>query len=248
MARRQRTFVITRTAFQQAAAASDAGEGPEVDYDEIYLAAGCQERLPAALAAFESEYISRVAPVLRAQGFPPDRIDEAAQRVRTDLLLPHDGEHTIRLCRYAGTGRLASLVRVSAVRYARRDLAPAPTRELLEFWRPHEPAVSLLVGELQQHFKEAFAAAITRLSAKEKLLLRMLFVEDLSYREVAALLAMSKSSVCRQLVSVEQRLVADLSAAWRQRTGETTQEGLRELIAGQLDLSISRLLRSTQHK
>jgi RNA polymerase sigma-70 factor, ECF subfamily len=107
--------------FVDAVHASESGDG---DAEELYLAAGCQLGLADALQAFEREYLARIPTTLARQGFTRDKIDEAMQRVRADLLVASHGEPMIRLCRYVGSGRLASLVRVSATRYARRAGGP----------------------------------------------------------------------------------------------------------------------------
>lgn len=233
-------FAVPRAAFDRAIAASQCADGTDLDAGEVYLAAGCQLGLPDAIRAFERDYIARIPPTLRRQRFPPDQIDEAMQRVRADLLVPREGEPTIRLCRYAGSGRLASLVRVSATRYARRAGGPV-TDELSEFWS--DPAGDRLAGDLGQRFKDAFALALGRCNASEKVLLRMVFVENLTYREVANLFGTSKSTVCRQLAELERRLVKHLTALWREQHQAELGDDLGEIIAGQLDFSMSRLLR-----
>lgn len=236
------SFDVPREAYARALAASQCGDGPDVDTDEITLAAGCDLKLPEAIAAFERAYIARIPPMLRGQGFSADQIDEAMQRVRTDLLLVHEGESQIRLCRYAGSGRLASLVRVCAMRYARRVEGGSAYDEMAERWS-YDPASDRLTGELGQLFKAAFATALGQCNANEKVLLRMVFVENLTYREVAELFRTSKSTVCRQLADVERRLVRHLAAVWRKQTDGSLSEDLGEIIAGHLDLSMSRLLR-----
>lgn len=238
------SFAVPRDAYVRALAASQCGDGPDVDTDEIALAAGCDLKLPEALAAFEQEYIARIPPMLRGQGFSADKVDEAKQRVRTDLLVARDGEPTIRLCRYAGSGRLASLVRVCAMRAARRVDSATAYDEMAERWS-YDPASDHLVGELGQLFKAAFAVALGQCNANEKVLLRMVFVENLTYREVAELFSTSKSKVCRQLADIERRLVKHLSAVWHEQTAGSLREDLAEIVAGQLDLSISRLLRES---
>lgn len=236
------SFAVPPEAYARALAASQCGDGPEVDTDEITLAAGCDLQLPEALAAFEQHYVARIPPMLRGQGFGADKIDEAMQRVRTDLLVAREGEPTIRLCRYAGSGRLASLVRVCAMRAARRVDSAVAYDEMAERWS-YDPASDRLVGELGQRFKAAFAVALGQCNAHEKVLLRLVFVENLTYREVAALFGTSKSSVCRRLADIERRLVKHLSAVWREETAGSLREDLGEIVAGHLDLSISRLLR-----
>jgi RNA polymerase sigma-70 factor len=236
-------FAVPRPVFDRAVAASQCADGNDLDAEEVYLAAGCQLGLPDAIRGFEHAYIARIPLALRRQGFSADKIDEAMQRVRADLLVARDGEPMIRLCRYAGSGRLASLVRVSATRYARR-VAPAGRDhdELSELWIA-DPQSDRVAGELGLRFKEAFAIALGRCSAQEKVLLRMVFIENLTYREVASLFGTSKSTVCRQLVELERRLVKHLTALWREQTHAALGDDLGEIIAGQLDLSMSRLLR-----
>jgi RNA polymerase sigma-70 factor len=236
-------FVVSRDLFEQAIATSQCADGADLDAEEVYLAAGCHLGLPEAIQIFEREYIARIPPTLRRQGFAADRIDEAMQRVRADLLLARDGEPMIRLCRYAGSGRLASLVRVSATRYARRVGAVGPAfDEHAEFWAA-DPQSDRLVDELGQRFKDAFAIALGRCAPNEKILLRMVFVENLTYREVAKLFGTSKSTVCRQLAEIEGRLVKHLTSLWREQTSASLGDDLGEIIAGRLDLSMSRLLR-----
>jgi hypothetical protein len=179
--------------------------------------------------------------MLRGQGFSADKIDEAMQCVRTDLLLVHDGESQIRLCRYAGTGRLAPRLRVCAMRYARRVNNATAYDEMAERWS-YDPASDRLTGELGQRFKAAFATAPVSATRTRRFCCAWCSSRTSPPRGRQSC-SVSKST-CRQLADVERRLVKHLSAVWREQTAGSPARTRRDRRRAP-DLSMSRLLRES---
>jgi len=229
------------------AAYQQLGLGSEADAAEVYLAVGCQLGIPAALHHFETQYLAVAVPLLRRQRTPADKIDDILQRLRELLLVARQGETRIGLMRYVGTGRLRSLVRVSAARAALRgtwrEVAVESSDGILgELWSRSDPELHVMDAQLHDVFKRCFEQAAALLPDTERALLRLHFVEELSYQQIAMLFRVHRSTICRQLATARTRLLDGLVAGWQRATGEPLSLDLAALLDGELDLSLSRLL------
>tara|TARA_R110002096_G_scaffold16898_2_gene57725 strand:+ start:62644 stop:63444 length:801 start_codon:yes stop_codon:yes gene_type:complete len=228
--------------------------GADADLEEFCLAFACHQQDRVALAAFEDEHLRHGEVALRTFGSQADTISECLQRLRSDLLVQRKGEHYIRLLRYAGLGRINSLVRVSCIRYARYlakyvdkgssvasaqvdiDDVPGTT----ELWGQNEPEANLIALDLKHQFKSCFQNALLGLGEEDRTLLRLYYVQEMTMETLAKLFKVDKSSVSRRITRARARLLAGLT----ENAGATELMQASELFDGQLDLSMSRLLRS----
>jgi RNA polymerase sigma-70 factor, ECF subfamily len=226
------------------------------DAGELFLALGCDAGNAAALRRFDDDVLAQARPILRRHGATDDVIDEVLQRLREDLLVRRPGDEFIRLVQYAGLGRLPAMVRVSAVRqlrYLRTYVLPGSSTvtqavaahtldsTVRELWSRSDPELHVIGDAEQQLFKRCFGEAVAALTPEARSLLRFYFLEELTYRQIAELYGVNKSTVCRQLVAARERLLIGIGAAWERATGERWGQDLRELLDGELDLSLSRL-------
>ena len=256
-ARRAWSFPVDEEALRKAPTL--LGLDASADFGEVYLALGCDAGHPKALAAFETSHVRAARQVLQRQGATTDQIDETLQRLREALLLRKPGEPSIRLLRYAGSGRLVSLVRVSAVRmlaYLRRHVTPesstvqstvdsgATDGLVRELWSRSDPEVHVIEDGQQRLFKACFATAVAALSGAERALLLFYFVEELTYQQIADLFGVNRSTICRQLNGASNKLLERITAEWQRRTGSDVGADLADLLDGELNLSMSRLLRA----
>ncbi|HUJ62168.1 MAG TPA: sigma-70 family RNA polymerase sigma factor [Kofleriaceae bacterium] len=214
---------------------------------EIYLAAGCIARAPAALAALERGYIARVPEVVAGKRLPPDAIDELCQTVR-ERLLAGDPPY---LARAVGRGSLAGLVAVIANRAAldwlrarARSVARAePEPEADQLVATGDPARDHLRRATSAALKAAFEAAVAALPARERTLLRLHLVDGLTIDDVARMYDVHRATAARQI----ERAREAIAAATRERLAASLPDAelgeIGALIASQLDLSLSRVLR-----
>jgi len=128
-----------------------------LDAGELYLACGCEQADPRALACFEAAYFPAIKTALAPMKLPTGADDEVRQRVRTKLLV---GD---KLRAYAGQGALANLVRVIAVRAAldmlresRREQRVDVVEEILAI--DVSPELQIVKQRYREPFKRAFGA------------------------------------------------------------------------------------------
>jgi RNA polymerase sigma-70 factor (ECF subfamily) len=229
----------------------------DCDADEFYLAVGCDQGLAVALEAFEDTYLSIVRPLLGRQGMSRELIDEAQQRLRTELLVHPDDASPIRLLRYAGSGRLASVIRVSAVRGAlylkthqlgagtavkKTVDAYSETLHTKELWGRGDPEVSVIKRENQERFKQCFATAVAELSDHDRAILSFFYLDELKIDAIAKLFQVHRSTMSRQLTAVREQLLRKLRREWRKDADLPLEDEASLLLSSQLDLSMSRLL------
>lgn len=223
----------------------------ELSVAELYLACACLQGLPAAIQAFEEHYLSRLPALLRRPGQSDSMLEDTCQLVRMKLLVATP-EGAPKLAEYLGRGSLLSWVRVTAVRTAlklRADERPGPCGDpdtvLEELRAPgHHPEAALLQQRHQADFREATRQAFSTLSADERHLLRLYFVDRLSMYEMAALFRVHEATISRRLKDVRRRVYKETQRHLQARLGLAPQDfsSFIRVLDSQLDLSISQLM------
>ncbi|HEY4119195.1 MAG TPA: hypothetical protein VGM56_15115 [Byssovorax sp.] len=97
---------------------------------DLYLACACALGIDGAASRFEHKHGAVVDDALRRFKLSGDARSEAAQRLRTRLLVADAGERP-RIATYSGRGELAAWVRAAATRLA-LNLLRAPRRDSSE--------------------------------------------------------------------------------------------------------------------
>lgn len=208
--------------------AQDAG----VRAADLYLALGCAQGQSSAIAHFEREHVSNVHLYVQRSGLAPSMIGELRQCVRMKLLLgtaPAIG-------RYRGVGALGAWVRVTAVRLA-VDLAAGANdkgqaaSDILDLCASTDPNPELQAVKTlyRDRFRSTLQASFVRLGAREKALLRMHFLEELSLDRLAAIYQVHRSTIARWLVAIRNEVLADLRREFGLKGGASSAE-LRSLI------------------
>jgi len=175
---------------------------------ELEFVAKCVAGDGAALSTFERDYVSRLRPTIARIDGDDAFIDEALQQLRTRLLM---GEK--RLQTFAGQAPLMSWLRAVAVRIALNVRRAAPKYETsdddaLELVSATGPEPELLVLR-QRHgpeFREAFRAALARLSVRERNVLRLQALDGLTMAQIGRLHSVNKSTVSRWLTQIHEAL------------------------------------------
>jgi RNA polymerase sigma-70 factor, ECF subfamily len=174
--------------------------------------------------------------------------DEVRQRVREKLFVAQGGRAS-GIASYQGRGPLAAFLRAVVVhaaiglRRAERthdgeskidEAAGDDDPELLEIRRRYGPA-----------FKEAFQRALASLSARERNVLRLVYVEGLAVDEVARTYGVHRVSVSRWLGEARDKLHVRTRAALREGHGLGPAElgSVVRLCLSQIDVSLDRVLR-----
>jgi RNA polymerase sigma-70 factor, ECF subfamily len=220
---------------------------------DLYLACACAEGLPPAHAAFEARVLPEVNVAVARLKLPPSSVDEVRQLVRQKMLAP--GPDTPpKLAAYPGTGPLTAWVRAAALWLA-LDLqrqrsshdTPGEDSTLSMLVDPgDDPELAYLKTTYRAEFNAAFAQALARLAPRERNLLRLKYLDGLSIDQLGALYGIHRATAARWVVAAQQTLLEETRRLLTERlrlTGSQLDSVLR-LISSQLDVNLSRLLRS----
>jgi RNA polymerase sigma-70 factor (ECF subfamily) len=218
--------------------------------EDLYLACACQLRVEGAAAEFEARCGGRLRAVLGAEAKSSDLRDEVEQRVR-DLLLVGTVETPPKIASYGGQGPLDRWAAVVAQRQVvtvlRRDESEQRARDGLAA----EAALGELPPEIalaKQRYREAFQAAMKdalgTLGERDRLLLRLHLVSGISVESIGNMYGVSQSTASRWLAKAREDVAAEAQRLLRERIGVAPSEvaSLADLVASQLDLSVSRIL------
>jgi len=190
---------------------------------DLFLASACAEGDPAALRAFERAFIAGVDVVAARVGLPRQLLDELRQRVRVKLLV---GEAPA-IGRYRGRGPLMVWVLVTAARVA-ADVAAAasvpesaPDTEMLDLLVSADtsPELEAVKARYRERFRAALEASLAELTAREKTLLSLHFIDGLNIDCIGAIYRVHRATVARWLVAIRARVFARLNERFASSVG-----------------------------
>lgn len=217
---------------------------------ELVLAKALAEGSAEAAAVFESRYLAPLAPRLARMRLSDAELDEVKQRTREKLLVARDGARA-RIEEYAGEGRLAGLVQVTATREAlslfrekRRETpldeaALAPAFEL-------DPGIEILKGRAREAFREAFANAVASLEPRQRNLLRLHLLGGVTLEKLAELHGVHRATVVRWLAAAREQVARETERAVGSslELHGTELASVMNAIRSRMDVSVERLFRS----
>jgi RNA polymerase sigma-70 factor (ECF subfamily) len=212
--------------------------------DELYLACSCLRGDPGALAVFEGEYVSRIAPSLARFRTDQDFVAEVIQLVRHKLLLPPDG----RLGLYAATGPLLTWLRVVSVRTA-LGLRRSARRPEADLRAEHVLEVPRVDASDMPRYRQALDAAVGKvfkeLPLRERNLLRLHYLDGVSLDRLARLYDVHRATIARWLADLRRRMLADIEkdVSERLRLSPSECRSVLGMLQSLLDASIASLLR-----
>jgi RNA polymerase sigma-70 factor len=223
-----------------------------IEAGDLFLAFGCAQGDPRALAQFEGRYAAEIASIARR--FDASEVDDLGQFLREKLLLAH-GDRPPRISEYRGRGLLRNWVRVVALRTFidwRRSAegavqAPESGDALEIIADESDLALALLKAQCRAEFKLAFSDATALLTSSERNLLRHHAVAGLSIDQIAAIYGIHRATAARRLADAKDRLVSLTRRELQRRLKLPAPEldTILALVRSQLELSLDRLLRST---
>ncbi len=216
---------------------------------DLYLACACADGDRAALAAFESRYLSRLAAVLARRGSTPDTVDEVRQRVRVEVLL-RDGDRPPGIEGFRGRSDLHAWLHVVGIREAAR-VEKRARREVLgeddALWADvvgSDPELAYLKDTYRQAVVLALKAALDALPVDELALLRQHLADGLTIDEIGARAGVHRATAARRIERARARLSEAVRAEIERRLCLPTDEvdELIQLVRSRLDLSVRRVL------
>ena len=184
---------------------------------DLYLACGCAAGNAKAIAALEAHYIAKLVPTLSRKADGDD--DEVAQRLRVRTLVG-DGQSRPKIASYSGRGPLGKWIRISATRLAvdlRRLATPILDAAHDADATASDAERSYVVQRYGDDFVKALELALARLTKRERALLQLHFLEEVSVAQIAARQGVSPRTIQRRLAAAEKQIVKNLEALVAQR-------------------------------
>lgn len=228
---------------------------------DLYLAWGCVQRAPAALAMLEATCLLPLSRAIAQIDPSPAFVDEALQQVRERLLCVGglDGAHgqgsqvQPRIASYLGQGSLRRWVRAAALRVAlnlrRSERAPihqsAEPDALADVATAQlDPELALVKARYRPALKAAFAQAVASLSSRERNVLRLHLMDGLPAEQIGQMYGVHRVSVARWLGQLRQQLLCETRKHLHKSLALSAEDldELQGLFDSQLTLSLSRLL------
>jgi len=228
---------------------------------ELWICAALARRDPNAAKAFDQRYFAPLPAALQRLRLADHELDELMQLLRMKLLVPSphgDAGTSAKLLieRYAGRGKLAGFVKVTATREAisrfrKRSIGDAQAApfdpELLFLPAPGtDPGLQALKGATRAAFREALAVAFEALEPRERNLLRLHLLGGVTLDKLATMHGAHRATIVRWLRDARERVLDRTRAELSGRLGVRADEvdSLIGLATSHLDLTLERLLRT----
>ena len=213
---------------------------------EVLLVAALMDHNPAAQHHFERTILDVIAPALRPMKLGSELTEDIRQQVAEKLLVPQGG--VLLLERYAGDGRLRGLVKVMAVRSAISHTRKAKSERAADLSELQAGDIEWELERLKlgyrDAFRQAFAAALSSLSARDRNILRLHHFGGLNVEQVGEIYGVHRGTATRWIARIREDLLKATKAQLAGELGLTALdvESVMRLIQSQLDVSVERLL------
>jgi RNA polymerase sigma-70 factor (ECF subfamily) len=222
---------------------------------DLYLTCACANGVLGAVERFEAAHLRPLGPVLgaalRSSAFD---VDEVRQRLRVRLFVGDAGRAPL-VGSYSGRGALSAWVRVAAVRLAltlARDVAIGEragrraSDEGALAAAGVDPELAFIKDRYRREFEEAFGAALSAASTRERALLRLNVVGGLSLEQIGRMYGVDRSTISRWLADARRALLDNTEAALKQRLGTEPADfaSMARLFTSQLEIDLPELLRT----
>ncbi|HVZ72475.1 MAG TPA: sigma-70 family RNA polymerase sigma factor [Polyangia bacterium] len=223
-----------------------------LEIEDLFLACACVAGVPGAPEAFDARCGEKARQALATSVKDEDERAEVAQRVR-EAVLVGGPDAPPKIVNYAGQGPLDRWVAVVAQRMAvtlvRGETAARRAHERAAVEAAtggqHAPEVALAKEQYRADFERALEEALQTLGARDRMLMRLHLVSGVSVEGIGKMYNVSQSTASRWLAAARDAVAAEVQRLLgeRLRLGRSEMASLAGLVASQLDLSMSRILR-----
>lgn len=195
----------------------------DMNTDDLYLAAACAKGEKGALRHFEKRIMPRAERAAARIDGDPGFIDEVLAEVRVKLLVGQQDKPP-RIVAYLGRGPLAHWVQVTAMRVAqtfkrrgaRREVA-MEVPDIVESVIGDDPELAPFAEQLRGPFAEAFQEALQELSARERNVLRLYLIEEVSAEKIGRMYRVHRATVARWIAQSRRAVHAATKKRLAQR-------------------------------
>lgn len=217
--------------------------GANLHLDDVRFAFDCAHGEPTALRQLKEEYLplalASAAHLMRSAA----NREETSQRVLEKLIVSSPGK-PCRLLQYTGKGALGAWLRMVAIRTATDVLDSTRAGREAEgifssFVTARDPELELIHTRDRPAFDEALRRATEGLESKDRLVLRLYTVDNLTLDEIGRMHDVNRSTVWRWLAQARHRLLEAFRAELSRTLGLTSAEveSLLRVVQSRLDLS-----------
>lgn len=242
----------TFAAFVRARAEKSGAPIRDLRGADLYLACACAEGDPRAIAAFDEALLARLPAFLGSRERSAAVVDEVLQLVRERLFVAARGAAP-KIAEYSGRGALESWLRAVALRVhanlrrTDRDHEDVDDLPAAAQVAPADPEMQLLRERYHAAFDAALRDAFTELPDRERAVLRLQFLKQLTLDQIALVLQVHRATVARCTASARAHLFEGTRRLLRERLRVTDREleSLLGVLRSQLDVSLAGVLRET---
>jgi RNA polymerase sigma-70 factor (ECF subfamily) len=215
---------------------------------DLFLACACAEGDAAALRAFEASIMPGARRAASRIDSDSAFVEEVCSDVRVRLLISDSGPP--RIAGYLGHGPLVHWVQVTAMREAqtrkRKDKSDSYTAlDDLELTQGGgNPELAPLAAQLRAPFGRAFTEALSTLSSRERNVLRLHLVEDVSAERIGLMYRVHRATVSRWIAAARRKVYVDTRKRLAAEAGieHVGFESLMGHVLSGLDLSLASFL------
>jgi RNA polymerase sigma-70 factor (ECF subfamily) len=224
----------------------------EIYGDDLYLACAVLGGIPQAIEWFERRLLARVNLFVSHVDSSTEFVDEVKQEMRIKLLLARP-ETSPKLAFYSGRGALEQWMRAVAGHIAldlvrrRRPSSHKEDAELELLPASENPELEALRREHRHAFRLALEAAIMELEQRERTLLRLHYLENVTFQGLGQIYDKHETTTLRWVEQAKATILASVRRRLRNdlRLSENAMNELSSMIQSQLDLSLERMLSSS---
>jgi RNA polymerase sigma-70 factor, ECF subfamily len=217
---------------------------------DLLLAFGCGRGDIEALRLFQSEFSPIAVSTVRGVDSSDAFVEEVTQQLLERILVAAPGQP--RILEYAGRGSLEHWLRAAALRLAlnaRRSARRAPDQLAADSQLDvAAPTADLQFDILQARYGPDFGVALKEamgdLTSQERSLLRLHFIDGLSFNQIGAVYQVNKSTISRRMSHARETLLVKTRERLEQRfnLGALELESLMRLLGPELELSLTSVL------
>jgi RNA polymerase sigma-70 factor (ECF subfamily) len=216
---------------------------------DLALAFMCSLGDQRALAVFEREHLSAIPDYVARLHLSEDLLQELLQILRVSLFTGPSP----RIHRYSGKGPLGAWLRIVSLRCAfdelKRPLAEAALDSTLLdlFASAHDVERDVSQAEWRARLHDAVEASLGALTAREKTILRLHYVEGLNVETIGTIYRVHRATVARWILGIRGDVMSALRRTFANKADARSSEirGLFADLDRQLTFSISRVLRAS---
>jgi RNA polymerase sigma-70 factor (ECF subfamily) len=215
---------------------------------DLYLACGCAQGEPRAIAAFEERFVAPIEAQLTRSDALPTFSQELKQTLRERVLVAREGLLP-RISSYNGRGPLGGWLRMVAARVAvdlRRKQKNEGTRSssLAVPLPALDPELAYLKERYRREFEAALETAFRGLSPREGTIMRLHFLEGMPVSGIATMYQVSSRTVQRWIAGTQANILAEARRILSEKLALSGAEldSLLGLVKSELHLSFHRFL------